>query len=75
MTTTTIKVSDEVRDQLKRQAAAAHRTLGAHLQHLAEIGEREARMQSLREAIKATPTPALESYREETREWDRIERA
>lgn len=72
--TTTIKVSNEVRDRLKAQAAVAHRTLGAHLEHLAGLGEREVRMQRLRDAIAATTPAALESYREEAREWDRIER-
>lgn len=72
---TTIKVSVEVRDRLKRQAAAAHRTLGAHLEHLAELGERQDRFDDLRAAIRATSPDALESYREETREWDRIEGA
>ena len=31
-------------------------------------------MHHLRAAINATPAPDLESYRAETREWDRIER-
>ncbi len=31
--TTTIKVSNEVRDRLKDQAALTHRTLGQHLEH------------------------------------------
>lgn len=75
MTSTTIKVSAEVRDQLKRQAAAEQRTLGAHLAYLAELGERESRIHRLRAAIDATPASDLESYRAETREWDRIERA
>jgi predicted transcriptional regulator len=74
MTSTTIKVSTEIRDQLKRQAAAQHRTLGAHLAHLAQLGERESRMHRLGAAIKATPVSDLESYRDETREWDQIER-
>lgn len=74
-TTETIKVPVELRDQLKRQAAAERRTLGAHIAHLAELGERESRMHRLRGAIAATPASDLESYRAETREWDRIERA
>jgi hypothetical protein len=73
--TTTIKVSNEIRDRLKGQAALAHRTLGQHLEHLAGLGEREARMASLRAAIKATPREDLASYREETHAWDRIENA
>ena len=71
--TTTIKVANDVRDRLKGQAALAHRTLGQHLEHLANLGEREASMASLRAAMKATSPEALESYREETRAWDRLE--
>jgi len=71
--TTTIKVANDVRDRLKGQAALANRTLGQHLEHLANLGEREASMASLRAAVKATSPEALESYREETRAWDRLE--
>jgi antitoxin MazE7 len=71
--TTTIKVSNDVRDQLKGQAALAHRTLGQHLAYLARLGEREARMASLRAAVNATSSEELVSYREETRAWDRID--
>ncbi len=71
--TTTIKVSNEVRDRLKGQAALAHRTLGQHLEYLAGLGEREARMAGLRAAIRATSPEDLASYREETGVWDRIE--
>lgn len=71
--TTTIKVSSEVRDRLKSQAALAHRTLGQHLEHLASLGEREARLASLRAAVNATSPEDLESYRVETDIWNRIE--
>jgi len=71
--TTTIKVSNEVRDRLKGQAALAHRTLGQHLEHLAGLGEREARMTALRAARRATSAEDLASWREETSAWDRIE--
>jgi len=71
--TTTIKVSNEVRDRLKGQAALAHRTLGQHLEHLANLGEREARMAALRAAMRATSPEDLASWREETSAWDRIE--
>lgn len=71
--TTTIKVSNEVRDRLKGQAALAHRTLGQHLEHLAGLGEREARMTALRAAMRATAPEDLASWREETSAWDRIE--
>ena len=71
--TTTIKVSNEVRDRLKGQAALAHRTLGDHLAYLAELGERDARLARLRAAIRATSPEDLESYRRETRDWNHIE--
>jgi hypothetical protein len=71
--TTTIKVSNAVRDRLKSQAALAHRTLGQHLDYLASLGEREARMASLRAAVNATSPEDLASYREETTGWDRLE--
>lgn len=74
MTSTTIKVPSQLRDQLKRQAAAEHRTLGAHLAHLARFGERESRMRQLRTAIAATSASDLESHGAETRTWDQIER-
>lgn len=74
MTTTTIKLSSEVRDRLKLQAAAAHRTLGEHLAHLAELGDRADRFEALRAAIVATPADAMESYSAEVAEWDRIDR-
>ena len=73
MTPTTIKVSHDVRDRLKGQAALAHRTLGQHLEYLAGLGEREVRMASLRAAIKATAAEDLVSYAEETRAWGSIE--
>lgn len=71
--TTTIKVSNEVRDRLKDQAALAHRTLGQHLEHLANLGERETRMAALGAAIRATSPEDLGSWHEETDAWDRIE--
>jgi hypothetical protein len=73
MTPTTIKVSHDVRDRLKGQAALAHRTLGQHLEYLAGLGDREARMASLRAAMRATAPEDLVSYAEETRVWGNIE--
>lgn len=73
--TTTIKVANDVRDRLKGQAALAHRTLGQHLEHLADLGEREARMADLRQAIRAASAEDRESYARETAVWDQIERA
>ena len=74
MTSTTIKVSDVVRDRLKVQAARAHRTLGEHLAHLADIADREDRMASLRAAMAATPADQLASYRAEVAAWERMDR-
>ncbi len=71
--TTTIKVSNEVRDQLKRQAASANRTLGQQLEYLAGLGEREVRMARLRDSIKATSPEDLASYRREIETWNRLE--
>ncbi|MFT4215777.1 MAG: hypothetical protein QM619_01120 [Micropruina sp.] len=70
MTLTTIKVNREVRDLLKRQAAAAHRTLGDHLAHLAALADKQQRIERLRAEIDATPASDLASYREETQWWE-----
>lgn len=70
MPLTTIKVSREVRDQLKRQAAAEHRTLGEHLRYLASLADKQERFERLRAEIDATPAEGLASYREETQWWE-----
>ena len=72
--TTTIKVANDVRDRLKAQAAAAHRTLGEHLAYLADVEERSARLAAMREAIAATLPEAMESYRAELDAWQRLDR-
>jgi hypothetical protein len=46
-----------------------------HLEYLAGLGEREARMASLLAAVKATSPEDLASYRAETRAWDRVKDA
>ncbi len=71
--TTTIKVSTEVRDRLKKQAAQAHRTLGEHLAHLAELDDRQSRFVALRAAIDATSPKDMASYRDEADAWEHIE--
>ncbi len=71
--TTTIKVSNDVRDRLKVQAHAAHRTLGEHLSHLADLRERAERFVALRAAIDATPVRELTSYRDEVAAWGKID--
>jgi hypothetical protein len=72
--TTTIKVSTDVRDRLKAQASEAHRTLGEHLAHLADLGDRHRRFDALRDAMASTPDKAMASYRDELAAWDRLER-
>ena len=71
---TTIKVSPDVRDRLKAQAAAAHRTLGEHLRHLADLGDRAARFEALRTAINAMSPAAATSYQRELDEWEAVDR-
>lgn len=71
--TTTIKVSNEVRDRLKAQAAVSRRTLGEHLAHLADLADRTTRFDRLRVAIEATAPGDRATYESETAAWDRIE--
>lgn len=73
MSSTTIKVSTEVRDRLKLQAAAAHRTLGDHLAYLADMNDRRSRFAALREAIDATPVEAMADYHAEAEAWGRLD--
>jgi predicted DNA-binding protein len=73
--TTTIKAPNEVRDRLKAQAAREHRTLGEHLGHLADLGDRQTRFDALREAISATPEDVTDAFRAEVGVRDRIDRA
>jgi hypothetical protein len=75
MTSTTIKVSVAVRDRLKQQAAADHRTLGEHLAHLADLADRRHRLAQVRSAIESTSADDLASYETEVAAWDRIDRA
>lgn len=71
--TTTIKVSGELRDRLKAQASREGRTLGVHLSYLADLADRNARLESLRAAIASTPAPAAASHAVESGEWERAE--
>lgn len=71
---TTIKVSSDVRDRLKEQAAAAGRTLGEHLRHLADLGDRASRFEALRAAIETTPPEAMSAYELEVAEWESLDR-
>ena len=73
--TTTIKVSDELRDRLKVQAARDGLTLGAHLTRLAEADEREHRLSDLKTAIAHTSGTSTALYAAEAAEWERTELA
>lgn len=71
--TTTIKVSNELRDRLKEQASRDGRTLGAHLAHLADAEDRRWRLSRLKAAIaQSTPKDAA-SYAAESADWERTE--
>ncbi|MBN9213338.1 MULTISPECIES: hypothetical protein [unclassified Microbacterium] len=71
--TTTIKVSSELRDRLKRQAARDGVTLGVHLEHLADGEDRRRRLEQLKLAIGRTDEATMASYAAETAEWERSE--
>jgi predicted DNA-binding protein len=73
--TTTIKVSDELRDRLKVQAARDGLTLGAHLARLAEADERAHRLSDLKTAIAHTSGTSAALYAAEAAEWERAELA
>ncbi len=75
MTMTTIKVSITTRDRLKKQAAAAEKSLGAYLDDLASRADRAERFRILSTQIDGTSTELLESYRAETELWARAESA
>ncbi len=67
---TTIKVSTELRDRLKRQAAEQGRTIGAHLAALADDADRAGRFARLRQQVAATPPAVRATYADETAAWD-----
>jgi hypothetical protein len=71
--TTTIKVSDELRDRLKAQAARDGLTLGAHLAHLADADDRRHRLLALQKAVAETSPEGRESYATESAGWERTE--
>jgi hypothetical protein len=71
--TTTIKVSDGLRDRLKVQAARDGLTLGAHLARLAEADDRAHRLSDLKTAIARTSGKNTAFYAAETAEWERTE--
>jgi len=67
--TTTIKVSNETRDRLKAQAAAAQVPLGEYLTRLADLADRRDRLAAMRRAIDSTGEAELAAYRAEAAEW------
>lgn len=69
MTATTIKVTAEVRDRLKAQAASAHLTLGEHLERLADLADREARYAALASAIDVMTSEQLDGCLRESADW------
>ena len=71
--TTTIKVSDQLRDRLKEQASRAGLTLGAHLAVLADAADRRDRMASLKQAIAASSIEDRSSHADESGAWERAE--
>lgn len=71
--TTTIKVSDELRDRLKEQAARDGLTLGAHIAHLADAEDRRWRLSQLKAAIARSATEDVESHAAESADWERTE--
>lgn len=73
--TTTIKVSEDLRDRLKAQAADGGLTLGAHLARLAAAEDRRLRLARLREAVAATPSHVAAGYEDEANLWERTELA
>lgn len=73
--TTTIKVSDELRDRLKAQASRDGLTLGAHLEHLADAEDRRVRLAALKAAIGASSRADAADHAAESAEWERTELA
>ena len=71
--TTTIKVSDELRDRLKEQASRDGLTLGAHLAHLADAEDRRWRLSQLKTAIAHSTSGDTASHAAESAEWERTE--
>lgn len=73
--TTTIKVSDELRDRLKAQASRSGLTLGAHLARLADMVDRADRFAALKQAIAVTSAEDAATFDAETQQWETTELA
>ncbi|PZQ87625.1 MAG: DNA mismatch repair protein MutS [Leifsonia xyli] len=66
---TTIKVSEEVRDRLKEQAAIHGRTIGEQIAELVARAERDERFARLRRQIAATPAAERDARAAEIAAW------
>ena len=71
--TTTIKVSDALRDRLKAQASRAGLTLGAHLALLADAADRRDRLANLAHVIAESPAVVAQAHADESRLWENAE--
>lgn len=71
--TTTIKVSDDLRNRLKEQASRAGLTLGAHLTVLADAADRRQRLTDLKQAIAASSIDDIALHTEESQHWETAE--
>lgn len=72
---TTIKVSDELRDRLKAQAARDGLTMGTHLRRLADLDDRQHRLLSLERAIAEASVGDKLDHQSESDVWERAELA
>lgn len=69
MTSANSRVSSDVRDRLKRQAAAHSRTMGEHLEALLDDEARNERFRELR--VRMAASPPNESYLQGATRWQR----
>lgn len=70
---TTIKVSSQTRDRLKRGARAQDSTLEAYLLALVTEQERHDRLAAMRAAMKAASDDVMADYAAEAAEWEQIQ--
>lgn len=70
---TTIKVTKGLRDRLARAARSQDLTANEMVDLLLSRWERHMRMAAVAEAMRATPSSEIESYRAETLEWEQAE--
>lgn len=72
---TSIRVSNELRDRLRAQAAREGLTLGAYLARLSDAEDRRERLQSLKATIAATSSVEIATHSAESAEWESAELA